>query len=155
MISAVMELVPEIVNKMIRNNQGHEPYRTARCFSIFASRSSKPGYLAGVNNIATSSSVAVDVFSRGCSGALASAAFIVLFNGPSSFLAISYFICTSRSIVFISERAHDAHEDVSTSGEVEAIEARISSMLWRNSARLDALLRARLRAMNWEMVLFI
>lgn len=139
---------------MIRTNQGDEPYRTARCFSIFTSRSSRPGCLAGVNNIAASSSVLeVEVSSRGCSGALDSAVFIVLFNGPSSFLAISYFICASRSIVFISVRAHDAHEDVSRSGE--AIEARISSKLWRNSARLDALLRARLRAMNWEMVLFI
>ncbi|SRR6266550_5540022 len=142
-------------------NQEHEPYRIARCFSIFTSRSSRPGYLEGVNDIATPSSVSVEVaaadlaFSRDCSGTLASDAFIVLFNGPSSFLAISYFICTSRSIVFISVRAHDTHEDVSTSGDADAIEARISSRLWRNSARFDALLRARLRAMNWEMVLFI
>ena len=152
-----MELseIVKMTKQVIQIDQGHEPYRTARCFSIFASRSSRAGCLAGVNDIATSSSVAAEVFSRGGSYILASATFIVLFNGPSSFLAISYFICTSRSIVFISVRAHEAHEDVSTSGEVEAIEARISSRLWRNSARLDASLRARLRAMNWEMVLFI
>lgn len=145
------------------------PYRTARCVSILRTRSSNPGCRSEV----TSSSLCSSLILRRGGGdndddddgvAWLGLAFVLIVrrSGPSSFLAMSYFIWISRCRGLASVRAHDgvlsSRRDStafvfirSSVPDTSAGSRRCAWIECKNSSLFDRLFLERFCAMNWEI----
>lgn len=155
------QLSPHNYRDIFNQLEWNIPYRIARCFSILLRRSSRPGCRSDVRSswlcpkptlvcIRESEPLAF-CFPFAFEG---SSILTVLLRGPSSFFAMSYFICTSRSRAFASTRAQ---EGISATEELASLLGCrfFSAGVYTNSARLDVSFRALFWAKNDDIDLLI